>query len=222
MENLVKKVIGAYAAAFIMLGLMFFVPAGTIYYWQAWIYLILMFFVAGAISIYLFRHDKAVIERRMRLKEKEEPQKKIIKIGSVFYLILFIVPGLDFRYGWSQVPFEVIVLADAIFLFGYYLFFLTLKENPYAARTIEVEKDQRVVTTGPYAIVRHPMYSAVLLIMFITPLCLGSYWGMLATIPMFPLIVFRILNEEKVLAENLPGYREYLKKTGYRLIPGIW
>lgn len=222
MENLIRKVILAYAAAFIALGLMFFVPAGTIYYWQAWIYLILMFFVAISISIYLFRHDKAVIERRMKLREKEEPQKKIIKIGSVFYLILFIIPGLDFRFGWSQVPIAVIVLSDVVFLFGYYLFFLTLKENPYAARTIEVEKNQKVITTGPYAIVRHPMYSAVLLIMTVTPLCLGSYWGMLAVIPIFPLIFFRILNEEKVLAENLPGYREYLEKTRYRLIPGLW
>lgn len=222
MENLVKKVIVAYAIAFVALGLMFFVPAGTIYFWQAWIYLILMFFVAISISIYLFRHDKAVIERRMKLKEKEEPQKNIIRIGSIFYLVLFIIPGLDFRFGWSQVPIAVIVLSDAVFLFGYYLFFLTLKENPYAARTIEVEKGQKVITTGPYALVRHPMYSAVLLIMFVTPLCLGSYWGMLATIPMFPLIVFRILNEEKVLAENLPGYREYLEKTRYRLIPGLW
>jgi len=222
MEKLVKKVIVAYAMAFVMLGLMFFVPAGTIYYWQAWIYLILMFFVAIAISIYLFRHDKAVIERRMKLKEKEEPQKKIIKIGSIFYLILFIIPGLDFRFGWSQVPLAVVILSDAVFLFGYYLFFLTLRENPYAARTIEVEKGQRVITTGPYAIVRHPMYSAILLIMLVTPLCLGSYWGMIATIPMFPLIVFRILNEEKVLSENLPGYKEYLKKNRYRLIPAIW
>ena len=222
MEKLVEKVIVAYAMAFVMLGLMFFVPAGTIYYWQAWIYLILMFFVAIAISIYLFRHDKAVIERRMKLKEKEEPQKKIIKIGSIFYLILFIIPGLDFRFGWSQVPLAVVILSDAVFLFGYYLFFLTLRENPYAARTIEVEKGQRVITTGPYAIVRHPMYSAILLIMLVTPLCLGSYWSMIATIPMFPLIVFRILNEEKVLSENLPGYKEYLKKNRYRLIPAIW
>lgn len=221
-NNLVRKVITAYVLAFVLLGLMFFVPAGTIRYWQAWVYLGLMFLVAMAISLYLFRHDRGLIERRMRTKEKEEPQKKIIRIGTLLYVIAFVVPGLDFRYGWSKVPVEIVVLSDTVFLLGYYLFFLTLKENPYAARTIEVEKDQKVISTGPYAVVRHPMYSAVLLIIFVTPLCLGSYWGLLAVIPIFPLIAFRILNEEKVLAENLPGYSEYLEKTRYRLIPGLW
>lgn len=219
---LVKKVISAYLSAFVVLGLMFFVPAGTVFYWQAWVYLVVMFFSAGSIGAYLMRHDKALMERRLKMKEREEPQKKIIKAGTIIYLAIFLVPGLDFRFGWSQVPLAVVIFSDAVVLFGYYLFFLTLKENSYASRIIEVEKGQKVVTTGPYAVVRHPMYSAILLIMVFTPLCLGSYWGLFATIPAFPLIILRILNEERALAENLPGYKEYLEKNRYRLIPGIW
>lgn len=209
-------------AAFVVLGLMFFLPAGTIAYWQAWVYLGLMFAVMLLIMAYLLRHDRELLASRLKMGEKEKPQKLIIKIGSLLFALAFLIPGFDFRYDWSAVPVFIVLLADLVFLAGYYLFFLTLKENSYASRIIEVQKGQKVIATGPYAVVRHPMYSAILLIVGVTPLCLGSYWGLLGLIPVLLILVLRIINEEKVLAKDLPGYQEYLQKTKYRLLPGLW
>lgn len=208
--------------AIVVLCLVFFWPAGTVRYWQAWVYMGMLFGAMGLIMSYLFHNDPALLDRRMKMREKEEPQKLIIKIGSPVFAVAFLLPGFDVRYGWSLVPAAVVLFADAVFLLGYYLFFLTLKENSYASRVIEVDGGQRVISTGPYARVRHPMYSAMLLMMGATPLCLGSYWSLLAAIPVVSVIVFRILNEEKVLSENLPGYKEYLQKVRYRLVPGLW
>ncbi len=221
-SKLIAKMIIMIFGAFVVLGLMFFLPAGTIYYWQAWVYMGLMFAVMLLIMGYLWQHDRELLVSRLKMGEKEKPQKLIIKIGSLLFSFTFLIPGFDFRYGWSAVPVVIVILADAIFLAGYYLFFLTLKENSYASRIIEVAKEQKVIATGPYALVRHPMYSAILLIVGVTPLCLGSYWGLLGVIPVILILALRILNEEKVLAKDLPGYKEYLQKTKYRLMPGIW
>lgn len=220
--KLVQRLVISIPSTFIILGLLFFLPAGTIRYWQAWIYLGLMFIIMILIMNYLFRHDRELLARRMQMGEKEKSQKKIIGFGTLFFLAVFLIPGFDFRYGWSSVPFTVVIIADAIFVFGYYLFFLTLKENSYASRIIEVDKKQKVISTGLYAIVRHPMYLSMLLILGITPLCLGSYWGLFDLIPVILVLILRILNEEKVLFKNLPGYKNYLLKVKYRLIPGLW
>lgn len=222
MEKLMLKIAVKVSMAFVVLCLAFFLPAGTVCYWHAWVYWGILLFPMGFILIYLLRHDRELLARRMKTGEKEKPQKLIIKIGLLASIAPFLLPGFDFRYGWSLVPFVVVLFADIVFLFSYYLFFLTLKENSYASRIIDVEKGQKVISTGPYAYIRHPMYLAILFMMCFTPLCLGSYWGMLTSIPIVLVIVFRILNEEKVLAENLPGYKEYLQKTRYRLIPGLW
>ena len=158
----------------------------------------------------------------MQYKEKEKEQKTIQKVMSLFYLLLFLIPGLDYRFGWSSLPVLISIIFAITFLVGYYIFYLVLLENPWAARTIEIEKEQKVVSTGLYKNIRHPMYSGVLLILSSSPLVLGSYWGL---IPMFPIIVgliYRILNEEKILKRDLPGYEEYCKKNRYRLIPYIW
>jgi protein-S-isoprenylcysteine O-methyltransferase Ste14 len=138
------------------------------------------------------------------------------------FLVTFILPGFDFRYGWSAVPTCLVILAYAVTLFGYYLFFLVMKENSYASRVIEVEKDQKVISSGPYAIVRHPMYVCMLIIYTAMPLALGSYWALLTVIPIPFLLAIRIWGEEKVLKKDLKGYTEYTKKVKFRLIPYIW
>jgi len=174
------------------------------------------------VLIYLLKNDPELLERRMKMKEKEEPQKVFIKLSILVFLIAFVIPGFDHRFEWSKVPFIVIIIADLFIFIGYLLFFLVLKENTYASRIIEVKKDQKVVSTGLYAIVRHPMYVAVLMMYVLSPLALGSYWAVLAVLPLPVLVIFRIKSEEKILRDKLPGYREYTQKVKYRLISYIW
>lgn len=206
----------------IFMGLMLFLPAGSLDYWQAWIYCGVLFIPVSFVVFYFLKKDPELLERRMRMREKEEKQKTIIKIAYIFFFIGFIIPGLDHRYHWSNVPVLLVIVANAIVLSGYILVFFVLRENSYASRIIEVEKGQKVITTGPYAIVRHPMYLGVLLMYLSTPLALGSYWALIFFLPLLPLIVVRLLNEEEVLLRELPGYKEYCQKTRYRLIPFIW
>jgi len=174
------------------------------------------------VLIYLLKNDPELLERRMKMKEKEEPQKVFIKLSLLVFFIAFIIPGFDYRFEWSKVLLIVIIIADLFIFIGYLLFFLVLKENTYASRIIEVEKDQKVVSTGLYAIVRHPMYVAVLMMYVLSPLALGSYWAVLAVLPLPVLVIFRIKSEEKILRDKLTGYREYTQKVKYRLIPYIW
>jgi len=174
------------------------------------------------VLIYLLKKDPELLERRMKIKEKEEPQKVFVKLSILVFFIAFIIPGFDYRFEWSEVPFIVIIIADLFIFIGYLLFFLVLKENTYASRIIEVEKGQKVISTGPYAIIRHPMYVDVLTMYILSPLALGSYWAVLAILPLPVLVIFRIKNEEKILIDELPGYREYTQKVKYRLIPYIW
>ena len=204
------------------MGLMLFLPAGTLYYWQEWIYCGVLFIPLSFVVFYFFKYDPELLERRMKMREKEEKQKTIQIVGIIIFFIGFLIPGLDYRYHWSNVPFLLVFAANAIVLAGYIFVFFVLRENSYASRIIEVEKGQKVITTGPYAIVRHPMYLGVLLMYLFTPLALGSYWALIFFLPLFPLLVSRLLNEEEVLLRELPGYKEYCQKTRYHLIPFIW
>ena len=206
----------------ILVGLFLFVPAGSLYYWQAWIYCGVIFIPAFFVVQYFLKKDPELLERRMRMKEKEEKQKSIIKFAAIISFIGFIIPGLDYRYHWSNVPVLLVIISNIIVLLGYIFVFFVLRENSYASRIIEVENGQKVITTGPYAIVRHPMYLGVLLMYLFTPLALGSYWALIFFLPFLPIIVFRLLNEEEVLLRELPGYEEYCQKTRYHLVPFIW
>lgn len=201
---------------------MFFLPAGTFAYWEAWVYLTVLLIPMLLVLIYLLRNDPELLERRMRMSEKESEQKLIIKISYLYYLVVFLLPGFDKRFGWSNVPVVVVIVADILVLVGYGMFFLALRENRYASRIIEVEQEQKVISSGPYAIVRHPMYVGVSLMYIFTPLALGSYWAAIPSLLIIPLLVARIRNEESVLGRELKGYKEYMQKTKYRLIPGIW
>ncbi|MBT8397309.1 MAG: isoprenylcysteine carboxylmethyltransferase family protein [Gemmatimonadetes bacterium] len=206
----------------IIMGAMFFWTAGTFRYWGAWLFLAVFFVPMTFGVIYLFRHDPELLQRRMENREERGQQRAFQLLGTIAWIGTFLVPGLDRRYGWSEVPIWIVLVAAMVGLAGYSMLFWTMRENRFAARTIRVEEGQTVVTTGPYAVVRHPMYLGAGLMMLSSPLILGSYWALIAGL-LFPLLlVIRILDEEKLLLEELPGYPEYTQQTRYRLIPRVW
>ena len=202
--------------------LILFLPAGTFAFWEAWIYLAILLIPMSLVMFYFLKKAPELLARRMKLKEKQVEQKLIIKLSFIPFLLAFILPGIDKRLGWSNVPITIIVAAEILVLIGYILFFLVLKENQFASRVIEVEKGQKVIQSGPYRLVRHPMYLGAILMYVASPLALGSYWAVIPAIFIIPIFIARILNEESVLAKELEGYSEYKLITRYRLIPGIW
>lgn len=216
------KMLAWFSAGFIVVAIFLFLPAGSLEYWQAWVYLGVLFIPVILVVNYFIPRDPGLLERRMRIREKHEPQKRIQVIAGVIFFLGFLIPGLDYRFGWSVVPVPVILAADVVVVLGYFLIFLVFKENSYTSRIIDVERGQRVITTGPYAIIRHPMYLGVTLMFLATPLALGSWWA----VPVFLLVpvflVFRIRNEEEVLIHELPGYADYCQNVKYRLIPRVW
>ncbi|MEW5938085.1 MAG: isoprenylcysteine carboxylmethyltransferase family protein [Chloroflexota bacterium] len=205
-----------------IIGLLFFWPAGTFDYWQAWVWLAVLFLPLMGMFIYLIKRDPALLERRVRTGETDPRQKRIIAVSALYLILIFLLPGLDKRFGWSSVPVWLVLAADLVVLAGFLLNFLVIRVNSYASRVVEVEQGQQVIATGPYALVRHPMYLSIILILLATPLALGSYWGVLPSLAYIPLLAARAKNEEELLVNELQGYREYMQKTRYRLFPGIW
>lgn len=203
-------------------GLTLFLPAGTLRFWEAWVYIAILFVPMAMVLAHFLKHDPEVLERRMRTREKERAQGAIIRAGNLLFLVGLLMIGFDCRWDWSTVPVAVVVAAEAVVLAGYLIFVVVIRANRFLSRTVEVDTGQKVITTGPYAIVRHPMYVGVLLLYLFTPIALGSYWALIPfglTGAAFPI---RILNEENVLLRDLAGYGDYMKKTRFRLIPGIW
>lgn len=209
----------------VAMGLLLFVPAGTVHYWQAWAYLFVFFGASLLITLYLMKKDPALLKRRLSAgptAEKERSQKIIMLFASIGFIALLIVPALDYRFGWSTVPLYVVIVGDVLVAVGFYIIFLVYKVNTFTSATIEIAEDQKVVSTGPYALVRHPMYAGALLYCLGTPLALGSYWGLLAFLAMTPVLIWRLLDEERLLSRNLVGYTEYCARVRWRLIPGIF
>lgn len=223
--NLYGNTLLRIGAVIIIFGLVLFVSAGTIHYWQAWLYLAVYAGASLLISLYLVKHDPALLKRRLSggpTAEKRTTQKVIMFFASVGFLALLVVPALDYRFGWSTVPLPVVILGNILVVVGFYLVLLVYKENTYTSATIEVAENQTVISTGPYALVRHPMYASASLYLIGTPLALASYWGFLALAFLLPFLIWRLMDEEKFLARNLPGYIEYQKKVRYRLVPYVW
>ncbi|UCB56871.1 MAG: isoprenylcysteine carboxylmethyltransferase family protein [Candidatus Omnitrophota bacterium] len=221
-SELKKKTLIWTVVSFLMMGLLLFLPAGTVFYWQAWVYMAILFVPMLFAIGYLLKYDPVLLERRLRLKEKLVLQDRLIKWAYLIFGLFLVIPGLDQRYHWSKVAPAVVVPAEILVLAGYILCLWVFKENPYASRIVEVMPEQKVVTTGLYALVRHPMYLGALVMYVFTPLALGSYWALLLIPFLTIFLVLRILDEEKLLLRQLRGYWEYTQKTRYRLIPGIW
>lgn len=205
-----------------LIALVIILPAGTWAYWQGWMWMVTLLVPMFFIIPYFLIKDPALLERRMRMREKEAAQQKIMALSYLYFLVAFILPGLDVRFGWSNVPPTVSIIADIFVLAGYMTFVWVLTVNSYLSRTVQVDAGQKVVSTGPYGIVRHPMYAGVTVMYLASPLALGSYWGILPAALVIPLLAARLLNEEQVLLRDLPGYAEYRQKVKYRLLPGIW
>ena len=221
-KKLRKKIAVLVPAVFLFLGLIFFVPAGTLDYWEAWVYFAVLLVPFLFVLTYLLKKDPELLVRRIRLSEKEPAQRMVIGASGLLFIIGFLIPGLDHRFGWSDIPVEAVLAANILVILGYVLVFLVFKENPFASRVVEVEQGQRVISTGPYALVRHPMYLGTSIMWLATPIALGSYWALPVFLFLPIVLVYRIMNEEEVLLRELPGYREYTQKVRYRLIPGIW
>lgn len=207
------------------MALVLFVPAGTVSYWQAWVYLAIFFAAAILNTVYLIRRDPALLERRMRggpTAETRPAQQIIMLFTSIGFIALLVVPALDRRFGWSAVPLPVVLAGDTLVVVGFYLIFLVYRENTFSSATIQVAENQTVVSTGPYAVVRHPMYASASLYLAGTPLALGSYWGFVPLAGIVPFLIWRLFDEERLLEDTLPGYTDYQKKVRHRLVPRVW
>jgi protein-S-isoprenylcysteine O-methyltransferase Ste14 len=209
----------------VVLGLLLFLPAWTLNYWQAWVFIVVFMISVTVIGLYLTLKDPALLERRKEIgpgAEQSAAQKIIISIGILADLGLLVFCALDHRLGWSQMPAYVSLIGDALVALGLFVDLLVFRENSYGASNVKVEEGQTVTTTGPYALVRHPMYTGVLIMVLGVPLALGSWWGIGIIALVFPVLMLRILDEEKLLKKDLQGYAEYAQKVHYRLVPYLW
>jgi protein-S-isoprenylcysteine O-methyltransferase Ste14 len=225
MSSLHRRAFGGLAILVLVTGALLFAAAGTFDYWQAWAFLAIYFTVSLAITLYLVKKDPALLARRMSggpFAEKERSQRIIMSFASIGFIGLLVLPGLDRRFGWSQMPANVVIAGDIVVVLGWVGIFFVFRENSYSSATIELAADQRVISTGPYALVRHPMYAAALVMLLGMPIALGSWWGVLTMAAVVPAVVWRLLDEERFLARNLPGYAEYQRKVRYRLLPLVW
>jgi len=216
-QALIKFVLGI-----LIVGILLFLPAGTFDYWQAWLLIAILFIPMFFAGIVMMLKSPELLQKRLNAKEKESDQKQVIELSGGMFLAAFIVVGLNIRFGWFILPAWISYVAASIFLFAYILYAEVLRENMYLSRTVEVQENQKVIDTGLYGIVRHPMYMATLFLFLSMPLVLGCFFSFLILLLYIPLIQKRIKNEEKVLEQGLQGYLEYEKKVKYKIIPYIW
>jgi protein-S-isoprenylcysteine O-methyltransferase Ste14 len=225
MSTLHKKAFGGLLILALVMASLLLVAAGTLDYWQAWTFLAVYFASCLAITLYLMKKDPKLLERRMRggpTAEKEPTQKIIMFVTSLGFVGLIVSPAFDHRFAWSHMPPYVALAGDGLVLLGWLAIFFVFRENTFSSATIELAPDQQVISTGPYARVRHPMYAGGLVMLLGIPIALGSWWGVIVMVAILPALIWRLLDEEKFLARNLPGYVEYQNRVRYRLIPLVW
>ncbi|MGI6392768.1 MAG: methyltransferase [Candidatus Izemoplasmatales bacterium] len=220
--KLIIKALIKYIIGLAIVGLLLFLPAGTFNYLNGWLFIGLLFIPMFILGIILYIKAPLLLEKRLDAREDENTQKGVVAISGVLFILEFIVAGLDFRFEWSNVPLWLVVVASVIFMIAYSLYALIMKENAYLSRKVEVQENQKVIDTGLYGIVRHPMYAVTFWMFFMIPIILGSWWSLICFLPYILVIVIRIINEERVLEEGLLGYIEYKKRVKYRIIPFIW
>ncbi len=225
MDNLIVKSFLGLAFLVLCLALALFLSAGSTGFWQAWVFLAVWTVCVFLITAYLIKYDQKLLASRVQAgptAETQKIQKVIQSLASLFFIGLFIVPGLDFRFHWSTMPPIVSWVSDGFVVLGFYIVFLVFKENSYTSAVIEVSEEQKVITSGPYSVVRHPMYAGAMLLLLFVPLALGSWVAIPFPLPLILVVVFRLLEEEKFLQTNLSGYEAYRQKVRYRLVPFIW
>jgi protein-S-isoprenylcysteine O-methyltransferase Ste14 len=225
MASLAFRALLSAAALFVVMAILLFAPPWTFNWWQAWLFLFVYFGSSIVLMLDLAKRDPALLERRMKAgpwAEERLSQKIIMTIASLGFIGLLVIPALDRRYGWSHTSSVVALLGNALVLLGGYGVWRVFRENSFTSARIEIATDQRVISTGPYATVRHPMYATALVMMAGIPIALGSWWGLLALVAMMPAMIWRMSDEETFLAAGLPGYAAYKQKVRYRLIPHLW
>lgn len=211
-----------YLSGFILIAALLFVPAGSLNFIKGWIFIGLLFVPMLILGIFLFIKAPQLLEKRLSAKEKENTQKGVVIFSFLMFVAGFVTAGLDYRFGWSKVPFAVTIISGIVLLLSYGLYARVMKENAYLSRTVEIQNNQKVIDTGLYGIVRHPMYTATILLFLSMPLVLGSWFALILFLPYPFVIAIRIKNEEKVLEAGLPGYCEYKQKVRWRIIPFVW
>ena len=221
-KKLFSQAVIKYLSGLALISALLFIPAGTLKFWNAWLLIAILFIPILLMGIILATKDPELLRKRLNAKEKEAEQKGVVAVSALMFIGGFIVAGLDYRFGWFVLPKGVVFAATAVFLFSYLLYAEVLRENAYLSRTIEVQKNQKVVDTGLYGIVRHPMYAATILLFLSMPLVLGSLFSFIIFLIYPAIMVKRIKNEEEVLERELEGYSEYKSRVKYRLIPFVW
>lgn len=222
MNKLLARILIRILCLPIFIWLFFLIPAGTNAFWQVYVYFGMIIVPMLISTFYFLKHDPELLERRLNTRETESEQKLIMSLFALSIFVMYLIPGFDKRFGWSDIPVPLVLLADGIALIGYLSMLNIFRVNSFASRVIEVDVEQKVIDTGPYARVRHPMYTAALLMYLGTPAALGSWWAYLPISVVPILIGMRILNEESVLKRDLSGYVDYCERVRWRLIPGIW
>lgn len=221
-KKLFIQAITKFVFGFIIIALLLFISAGTLNYWNSWLFIGILFVPMFIVGIILMIKNPGLLRKRLNAKEKESEQKRVLLFGGIIFISGFVVSGLNYRFQWIILPKWIIVVATIIFLLAYVLYAEVLRENVYLSRTVEIQENQKVIDTGLYGIVRHPMYTSTILLFLSMPLVLGSFFSFLIFL-IYPLIMAkRIRNEEQVLEERLAGYSEYKNKVKYKVIPFIW
>jgi protein-S-isoprenylcysteine O-methyltransferase Ste14 len=222
---LLARAFAGFAFLFAVIALVLFGAAGTLHYGRAWVLLAVFFGSSAIITVWLWFRDKALLERRVKAGPGSEPdpmQNVVQALAGIVFLSIIAMPGLDRRFGWSHMPLAVSLAGDVLVALGFLIVFLTFRENSFTAGTIEIAADQTLIDSGPYAVVRHPMYAGALILLAGLPLGLGSWWGLIPTAAMIPVLIWRLTREETFLAANLAGYGDYRGRVRYRLAPIVW